>query len=361
MTSHVDPFLLREHINRAGMGLVWTAHQDALVHRTRVHLLEPDLAELPRLLQRVRHDAYRAADPNPSAVIDVDGGRPFVVMEHVEGATLAHLLRARRQMPAARALDIVHQLLDAVAALHDAGMIHADIQPASVVVEGGVISLVDFGGDGDASGASATEYLAPEVIAGGPPSVASDLYAVGVILFELLSGELPFKGASAIEIMQRQLRGNAPPLSLTRLGRAVPAALERVCARALAREPAKRFRDARTFAAALQQATAPEPAPRESAHAFRVEPLRDALVAAVAERNASVITERTLDLALALERHGMHHEAIDRIEDTLELFLWDERIAADDLEALTHRLRMALGRLHERAGDHGRARRATQR
>ncbi len=180
------------------------------------------------------------------------GRRPSEITRRIEGLDLARCLRASGPFPIQRAVDVVRQLLAALEVVHGDRAIHADVQPCNVVVEqcadGEVVSLVDFGGKNDARGAMATEYLAPEVIAGTPPSVSSDLYAVGVILYELVTGAPPFVGRTAIEVMTHQLHDAPPPPSRRRADAAV---LDGVCARAMARHPVHRFPDARTFANAL--------------------------------------------------------------------------------------------------------------
>jgi serine/threonine protein kinase len=257
MTRTIDAFVLRERIHRGGMGIVWCEGQDALAREIPVHLVEPDPAALPALLRQIRQDARLAANHNAAAVIEPINGTPLIAMERVEGITLARLLRIGGPIELDRALDLVSQLLGALAALHDGGNVHADLQPGCVMLDmradGERVSLVDFGGKNDASGTVATEYLAPEVIAGGTPSVAADIYAVGVILYQLLTGSLPFRGKTPVEVMQRQLHGVFAPVGLGRPD------LERLCLEAMARPSSGRFRDARAFAAAVDRARAPAP------------------------------------------------------------------------------------------------------
>ncbi len=181
------------------------------------------------------------------------GRRPSEIVDGIEGLDLARCLRAAGPFSLDRAVDVVRQLLAALEVVHGDGTVHADIQPRNIVIEpcpgGEIVSLVDFGGA--VGGTAGTEYLAPEVISGGAPTTASDLYAVGVILHELLIGEPPFVGHNAIEVMMHQLKDAPPPPSLRR---PEVAALDVVCQRAMARQPRDRFPDARTFANALAEA-----------------------------------------------------------------------------------------------------------
>lgn len=182
------------------------------------------------------------------------GRRPSEIAEGIEGLDLARCLRAAGPFAIDRAVDVVRQLLAALEVVHGEGTVHADVQPCNVIIEpcpgGEIVSLVDFGGHNALDGGSGA-YLAPEVISGGAPTAASDLYAVGVILHELLTGQPPYIGRNAVEVMMHQLKDSPPPPSRLR---PEVAALDVVCVRAMARQPRDRFPDARTFASALAEA-----------------------------------------------------------------------------------------------------------
>jgi len=212
--------LLRERIHQGGMGVVWRGAQSALALRIPVHIVEPDLAMLPELLSQLCDAAHRGAAP-AAAVID-GFGSPVIAMQRVDGATLADRLSAGARFSHARALDLVDKILAALAVIHDAGMVHGDLHPETVVIGPDAVSLIDFNGP-DVGWLGATDYLAPEVLDGHAPTAASDVYAVGAILQELV-GE----------------------------ARNTPASIDRACGRAMASSPAARFPDARSFAAALR-------------------------------------------------------------------------------------------------------------
>jgi serine/threonine protein kinase len=220
MPRATDGTLLRERIHEGGMGVVWRGAQSALALRIPVHIVEPDPAKLPELLTRICDEAHRGA---ASAAAVIDGfGAPLIAMERVEGVTLADRLSAGARFSRTRAVDLVDKILAALAVIHDAGMVHGELQPETVVIGPDGVSLIDFSGP-DAGWLGATEYLAPEVLDGARPTAASDLYAVGAILHELLvEPRLP------------------------------PSQIDRACARAMSRSPAARFPDARAFAAALR-------------------------------------------------------------------------------------------------------------
>lgn len=213
-----NPDVLRDRIHEGGMGMVWRGAQSALALRIPVHIVDPDPDTLPALLDRICDEAHRGAS---TAAAVIDGfGPPVIAMERVAGETLEDRLSAGARFDPARAVDLVRQILAALAVLHDTGMVHGDLRPGSVVLGPDGVSLVDF------SDVRATdlEFIAPEVLDGHPATVASDVFAVGAILQALTDGS------------------RVPALR----------AVDHACARAMAEVPAARFPDARAFAAALR-------------------------------------------------------------------------------------------------------------
>ncbi len=169
---------VRDRIHEAGMGVVWQRAQRALALRIPVHIVEPDPEALPAMLGRICDDAHRSA-ASGAAVID-GFAAPLVAMERVEGTTLAERLSAGARFEPGRALDLVAEILAALAGIHDAGMVHGKLSPGTVVIGRDGVSLIDFSDIDDAAGD--LEFIAPEVLDGHPASAASDLYAVGAIL-----------------------------------------------------------------------------------------------------------------------------------------------------------------------------------
>jgi serine/threonine-protein kinase len=272
-------YVLRERIGVGGMGVVYAAEQLALARTVAIKLLHEELvpdAELVRQLEGEARTASRLSHPNVAAMLDVgrtDDGRPFLVMEHVRGDTLAELVRAGGPMPVERAAALVAQVLAALDAAHAAGVVHADVKSDNVIVLAGrdgaeIAKVVDFGlartiaearrapidADGLLLVSGTPEYMAPEVVRGEPPRVASDLYGAGVILYELVTGTTPFGGGTSTEILIRQVQDEVVPPSLRRPHGVVPPALDEVALRALAKDPAARFAEAAAFAAALTAA-----------------------------------------------------------------------------------------------------------
>lgn len=281
-------YVLGDVLGVGGMGMVYLASQPALQRTVAVKILRPDLTDDLRMQRHFRSEALAAArvsHPSLVAMFDVgktEDGRPFLVMEYVAGRLLGDMVR-ERPVPLHRAREIVTQILAALAEVHRAGIVHADVKADNVMVEStrqgdDRVRVVDFGlarittapdqapldappdeasvtgGDGRRYVSGTPEYMAPEVISGEPPTAAADLYGVGVILYELLTGTTPFGGGSVVDIITRHLTDPVVPPSLLRPDRYLPPALDEVVARALEKSPADRFPDADAFAAALRRA-----------------------------------------------------------------------------------------------------------
>jgi len=257
-----DKFRLRACIGIGGSGAVYKADQIALGRTVAVKILSEELTADPRLVKRFHDEALAASrlnHPNTVSVIDygqTPDGLLYIVMEYLRGPTLTHLLSKEHPLPVVRVLGIVSQVLAGIEEAHLAGVVHADLKCDNIVVEQrrtgqDQVKVVDFGiarlvnapRDGEDRNICGTpEYMAPEIIAGAPPSFASDLYAVGIVLYELLAGQTPFVGGGAVDILTRQLKQEPPPL-----GQAVknlPPGVIEVVGRALAKKPADRFADA---------------------------------------------------------------------------------------------------------------------
>ncbi|HUQ08573.1 MAG TPA: protein kinase [Kofleriaceae bacterium] len=257
-----DKFRLRACIGIGGSGVVYKADQIALGRTVAVKILSEELTSDPRLVKRFHDEALAASrlnHPNTVSIIDygqTPDGLLYIVMEYLRGPTLTHLLSREHPLPAARVLGIVSQILAGIEEAHLAGVVHADLKCDNIVVETrrtgqDTVKVVDFGiarlvnapRDGEDRNICGTpEYMAPEIISGAPPSFASDLYAVGIVMYELLAGQTPFVGGSAVDILTRQLKSEPPALGLS--VRNLPSGLQPLIARALAKKPQERFVDA---------------------------------------------------------------------------------------------------------------------
>jgi serine/threonine protein kinase len=259
-----DRYELGDPIGHGGMGDVYAAHDRRLDRPIALKLLRPALAEDPTMRTRVEAEARASArliHPNVVAVFDAgeDDRRPFIAMELLEGRTLADRI-AEGLMPDDEVRSLANQVLSALGAAHRAGIIHRDIKPQNVLqAPGGTWKVGDFGiakQTGSDLGTTKTgelygtaSYLAPERLEGAPATPQSDLYSVGVMLYESLIGERPFPGTDPIAVAMRIMEGRHRPVRSVRpdADPALAAAIER----AMARRPDDRFPDAEAMAAAL--------------------------------------------------------------------------------------------------------------
>ena len=244
---------LGDLIGRGGMGVVYRATDKLLGRVVAVKLLPDDRAEDPMFVTRFEREALSAAalnHPNIVSVFDTgrDGGTHFIVMEYVEGANLATLVRRRGRLPPAEAADIAAQVASAIAAAHRAGIVHRDIKPANLMLDShGTVKVLDFGIARASAGTTLTQpalvlgsapYLAPEVVRGERADERSDIYSLGCVIYELVAGEPPFTGENPASILHQH---NArQPRPLADIDPAVPAAFDRLVMRMLAKDPDER-------------------------------------------------------------------------------------------------------------------------
>jgi serine/threonine-protein kinase len=263
-----DRYVLEEELASGGMGALWLARDEVLGRSVAIKVLHAHLAGDEALLDRFRMEAVAAARLSHPAVVRVfdtgtSGDVVFIVMELVQGETVSELLEQRGTLPAAEAAMIARGVLQALAHAHREGMIHRDVKPGNVLVtRGDHVKLADFGiakaafADEDLTTTGnllgTSRYLSPEQVSGGEVDARSDLYAVGVVLYEMLTGRPPFEAETHIATATMRLTGNpAPPRSLKP---GIPRKLEAVVMRALARDPSERFQSAEEMTAAIDRA-----------------------------------------------------------------------------------------------------------
>src|SRR5215470_16641483 len=261
-------------LGTGAMGEVYRGHDPSIDRLVAIKVLRPELitgSGAEQLLERFRREARAAGrrfHPNIVAIWDYgeDDGIPFLVMELIEGKSLDEILKASGLLAADRSIRIITQVLNALGFAHESGVIHRDVKPSNIMVlQQDHIKVADFGiaridaSDftivGDLLGTPA--YMAPEQLSGGPVDHRTDLFAVGVILFEILTGVKPFRGKSITEIISfMETRG---PEDIRALNPAVPYALKRVITKSVAFAPAERYSDAEEFAAAISEALPVQP------------------------------------------------------------------------------------------------------
>jgi eukaryotic-like serine/threonine-protein kinase len=262
-------------LGSGGMADVYLAHDTLLGRQVALKLLHHRFAEDQEFVERFRREASSAAGlshPNVVAVFDRGewNGTYYIAMEYLPGRSLKAVVREHGPLSPPDATDIIVQILLAVRFAHRRGIIHRDIKPHNVILdEEGRAKVTDFGiaragaSDMTMTGSimGTAQYLSPEQAQGHAVSETSDLYAVGVVLYELLTGSVPFEGESAVSIALKQV--SVEPTPPSERNPEVGPALDAVVMRALAKDPLARFASADEFIAALQQARegiAPAPA-----------------------------------------------------------------------------------------------------
>ncbi|HEU4428848.1 MAG TPA: protein kinase [Myxococcota bacterium] len=262
-------FRILECLGSGGAGMIWKAEDLTLGRIVALKALRPELAADGEMAERFRAEARTLAKlshPNVaslySLIEDEDG--LFLVLEYVEGNTLAALLATSGPLPFDSAFALFHQVLDGVGHAHEAGVVHRDLKPANLMVDArGRVKVMDFG-IARMQGAARTthhgklvgtpEYMSPEQVRGEDATIRSDLYCLGVVLFEMLTGQPPFRAPASFELMRAQLEDAPPDPSALRpdLDPRVASAL----LRALAKLPAERFATTRELQEALRRAGA---------------------------------------------------------------------------------------------------------
>jgi tetratricopeptide (TPR) repeat protein/predicted Ser/Thr protein kinase len=260
-------YQIQQRIGSGGMGVVYRALDEQLGLCVALKALRPDAAgngDNGRLEERLRRElllARQVSHRNAVRIHDIgqDGGVLFLTMDLVEGRSLREVLRAEKTFSPDRAVAIVRQLALALEAAHDEGIVHRDIKPANVLVDGtGRAWITDFGVARSLRDPGITRtgavvgtlsYLSPEQARGGEVDGRSDLYALGILLFEMLTGELPFRGGSEAEAMAQRITGASRDVHTLRED--VPPWLAIVVQRLLQRDPGRRFQNARELIQAL--------------------------------------------------------------------------------------------------------------
>ncbi|MGQ4600514.1 Stk1 family PASTA domain-containing Ser/Thr kinase [Nocardia sp. R6R-6] len=272
-------------IARGGMSMVFRGVDTRLDRPVAVKVMDPKFAGDPQFLSRFEFEARAVAKlkhPSLVAVYDqgVDGEHPFLIMELVEGGTLRELLRERGPMPPHAVRAVAEPVLAAVGVAHSAGLVHRDIKPENVLVsDAGEVKIADFGLVRAVAAANTTSasvilgtaaYLSPEQVTSGFADARSDVYSFGLLIFEMLTGRVPFTGDTALSVAYQRIENDVPSPSGFISG--VPPEFDELVAKATAREPAHRFADANEMAGTLRQISAAlhlpayrVPAPQESA------------------------------------------------------------------------------------------------
>jgi serine/threonine-protein kinase len=261
-----DRYQIEEEIGRGGMARVYRATDTVLGRTVAVKVLGEDYALDPTFVERFRREAQAAARLNHANVVSVfdtgsDGAVHFIIMEFVEGRTLADVMTTDGPLDPERAAEIAMRIAEALSFAHAEGLVHRDIKPANVMItDRGRVKVMDFGIARLATSNTITQtstvfgtaaYLAPEQAQGQRVDGRADVYALGVVLYEMLAGRVPFVADSAVAVASKHVLEQPQPPSQVRAG--VPPALEAIAMRALEKDPDDRFADAGQMASALGQ------------------------------------------------------------------------------------------------------------
>jgi serine/threonine-protein kinase len=247
-------YRIEARVGRGGMGVVYRAHHINLERRAALKIIAPDLAESSGFRERFTREArIAAALQHPNVVTVYDAGEVdgllYLAMQYIEGSDLAATLAREGRLRPYRAIDVCRQVASALDAAHELGLIHRDVKPANVLIEGRTAFLTDFGLTKRLEGGTqftrvgdlvgTIQYVAPEQIEGGQVSARTDVYSLGCVLFHCLTGQVPFARDTDVAVIYAHLSEDPPRPSRVRPD--LPDGLDHVVAKALDKSPDRRF------------------------------------------------------------------------------------------------------------------------
>ena len=253
-----DRYQIIKSIGEGGMANVYLAYDTILDRNVAVKVLRGDLATDEKFVRRFQREALSASslsNPNIVEVYDVgeDNGEYYIVMEYVEGKHLKNLLKKRGKLTVPEVIDIVLQITSGLSVAHDSYIIHRDIKPQNILIlDNGLVKITDFGIAVAMNATQLTQtnsvmgsvhYLPPEQASGKGATLQSDIYSIGILMYELLTGKLPFKGDNAVEIALKHLKEPMP--SIRDEYPEIPQSVENIILKATAKNPKNRYADAR--------------------------------------------------------------------------------------------------------------------
>lgn len=253
-----DRYQIIKSIGEGGMANVYLAYDTILDRNVAVKVLRGDLSSDEKFVRRFQREALSASSlshPNIVEVYDVgeDNNQYYIVMEYIEGKQLKDVLRKRGKLTITEVIDIMQQIADGLSVAHDSYIIHRDIKPQNIMIlENGLVKITDFGIAMAMNSTQLTQtnsvmgsvhYLPPEQANGSGSTLKSDIYSMGILMYELLTGKLPYKGENAVEIALKHLKEPLP--SIRDEIPDIPQSVENVILRATAKNPKNRYNDAR--------------------------------------------------------------------------------------------------------------------
>lgn len=259
-----DRYEVIKSIGEGGMANVYLAYDTILDRRVAIKVLRGDLSNDEKFVRRFQREALSASSlshPNIVEMYDVgeDNGIYYIVMEYIEGKTLKQLIKKRGALTLSETIDIMLQITDGISQAHDSYIIHRDLKPQNIMIkEDGTIKITDFGIAMALNSTQLTQtnsvmgsvhYLPPEQASGKGSTIRSDIYSMGILFYEILTGSLPFKGENAVEIALKQMRDEIP--SVCKKNSAIPQSVENVILKATAKNPKNRYSDSKEMHADL--------------------------------------------------------------------------------------------------------------
>ena len=253
-----DRYEIIKSIGEGGMANVYLAYDTILDRRVAVKVLRGDLSNDEKFVRRFQREALSASSlshPNIVEMYDVgeDNGIYYIIMEYIEGKTLKQLIKKRGALTLSEAIDIMLQITDGISEAHNSYIIHRDLKPQNIMIkEDGTIKITDFGIAMALNSTQLTQtnsvmgsvhYLPPEQASGKGSTIRSDIYSMGILFYELLTGQLPFKGDNAVEIALKQMRDEIP--SVRKKNPSIPQSVENVILKATAKNPKNRYSDSK--------------------------------------------------------------------------------------------------------------------
>lgn len=282
-----DRYQIMKTIGEGGMANVYLAYDTILDRNVAVKVLRGDLATDEKFVRRFQREALSASSlshPNIVEVYDVgeDNGSYFIVMEYIKGKHLKQLLKQRGKLTLTEVVDIMLQVTDGMSAAHDKYIIHRDIKPQNIMIlENGLIKITDFGIAMALNSTQLTQtnsvmgsvhYLPPEQASGKGATIQSDVYSMGILMYELLTGELPFKGDNAVEIALKHIKEPFPKIRSILPN--LPQSIENIIMKATAKNTKNRYNDAREMHDDLKTALTDERV-AEPRYSFKYKELDD--------------------------------------------------------------------------------------
>lgn len=262
-----DRYEIIKTIGEGGMANVYLANDTILERNVAIKVLRGDLSNDEKFIRRFKREALSVSNlshPNIVEVYDVgeEDGNYYIVMEYIEGKTLKQLLQKRGALTLTEVLDIMSQLTDGLAHAHEAYIIHRDIKPQNIMIEdNGLVKITDFGIATAINSTQLTQtnsvmgsvhYLPPEQANGKGATIKSDIYSLGILMYELLTGSVPFKGDTAVEIALKHMKEKMP--SVRKQNPTIPQSVENIILKATAKNPKNRYDSVREMYADLQTA-----------------------------------------------------------------------------------------------------------